>query len=65
MDQETQSGVKPHTMYVILSWWEGDGEERREGVYREDLLTFLFSYGRGEVKDNESQKVSLSLFFPL
>ena len=28
MDQETQSGVKPHTMYVILSWWEGDGEER-------------------------------------
>jgi hypothetical protein len=24
VDQETQSGVKPHTVYVILSWWEGD-----------------------------------------
>jgi hypothetical protein len=35
VDQETQSGVKPHTVYVILSWWEGDGEEeRREGVER-------------------------------
>ena len=26
VDQETQTGVKPHTLYVILTWWEGDGE---------------------------------------
>lgn len=31
VDQETQTGVKPHTLYVILTWWEGDGEEGREG----------------------------------
>ena len=27
VDQETQTGVKPHTLYVILTWWEGDGED--------------------------------------
>lgn len=27
VDQETQTGVKPHTLYVILTWWEGDGEQ--------------------------------------
>ena len=25
--RETQTGVKPHTLYVILTWWEGDGED--------------------------------------
>ena len=25
VDQETQTGVKPHTLYVILAWW-GEGQ---------------------------------------
>ena len=31
VDQETQTGVKPYTLYVILTWWEGNGKGEGEG----------------------------------
>ena len=45
IDHEVQTtDFKPHTVYIILTWWEGDGEEGREGGGREkgkDFQIFL------------------------
>lgn len=58
VDQETQTGVKPHTLYVILTWWEGDGEE---GSPSSTTVCPLFSLPcRWKVKDSKTVNIPTS-----
>ena len=61
--------MKPHTLYVILTWWEGDGKKRRGGERerggegeRDELLCFFSFWYRWEVKDSEKVSVFISDF---
>lgn len=52
VDQETQTGVKPHTVYVILTWWEGDGEQWPSSVCTSLYPPSLPPLYRWQVKDS-------------